>query len=226
MSTELLDDAPANLLRLPRDVRGYPVPWFVKWYDGKPDFRVIAEGKFERAVAGRRCWICGEILGRYLSFVVGPMCTVNRTSAEPPSHRDCANYAAMHCPFLATPRMHRREKNLPEHKEMPGFAILDNPGVCAVWTTTRFGTYATRTGPMIELGEPTNVAWFAHGRGATRVEILDAMTRGIPKLAALCRTADDRVLLDDMVRMAQRWIPREDLDDAGEAGRSVGTDSV
>jgi len=33
-------------LMLPIDPdRGYPVPWFVAWVNGKPDFRVIGVGK-------------------------------------------------------------------------------------------------------------------------------------------------------------------------------------
>lgn len=219
MSTDLLAGAPANIRALRRDARGYPVPWFVKWYDDKPDFRVIGENKFNRAIAGQRCWICGDRLGRYLSFVVGPMCVVNRISSEPPSHRACAVYAATHCPFLVTPRMHRREKHLPEHKEMPGFAILDNPGACAVWTTLAFTPFATTNGRLIEMGEPTDVAWFAEGKPASRAQIIDAMDQGIPKLRALCRTNQDRVLLDDMMRRAWRWIPREETENAGTAGR-------
>jgi hypothetical protein len=32
---------PARFARLPADERGYPVPKFVEWIDGKPDFRCV-----------------------------------------------------------------------------------------------------------------------------------------------------------------------------------------
>jgi len=44
-------------------------------------------------VRHKRCWLCGQPLGKFMCFVVGPMCAINKTSAEPPSHRDCALYA-------------------------------------------------------------------------------------------------------------------------------------
>ena len=39
---------------LPIDRRGFPVPWFVSWDDGGPDFRVIDRGKIVQAVKQRR----------------------------------------------------------------------------------------------------------------------------------------------------------------------------
>jgi hypothetical protein len=207
---ELLKDAPVQILRLPRDVRGYPVPWFVKWYGDRPDFRVIGEQKFGRAIAGGRCWLCGERLGRYLTFVVGPMCTVNRISSEPPSHRDCAMYAVTHCPFLTIPKMHRQDHDMPEHRPAPGTMIEHNPGVCAVWITREFEIASIAGGRLIEMGEPTEVLWFHEGRPATRVEVLAAMDKGLPALVALCKNPKDRVDLDDMARKAARFIPKEE----------------
>src|SRR4030095_12652609 len=86
----MLDQAkmPSRMAKLPRDARGYPVPRFVSWYDGKPDFRIADTRYLEHCFRARTCWLCGELLGRYLAFVIGPMCAVNRTTAEPPCHRD------------------------------------------------------------------------------------------------------------------------------------------
>lgn len=209
MSIDPLAGAPASVLSLPRDVRGYPVPWFVKWFGGRPDFRVIDAPKFDRALAGRRCWICGDRLGRYLAFVVGPMCTVNRISSEPPSHRACAIYAATHCPFLTTPRMHRQDHNLPVHRDPAGIMLEHNPGVCAVWVTLRFRLAHVRNGRLIEMGEPTDVLWYRDGRVATRAEVIEAMNKGMPKLVELCRSEKDHADLDDQAKLAMRWIPKE-----------------
>src|SRR5438132_506337 len=83
-----------RISQLPIDDAGRPVPWFVAWVDGKPEFRVVGPGKREEAYAKRKCWVCGQQLGSYLVFVIGPMCALNRISSEPPSHKDCAIFAA------------------------------------------------------------------------------------------------------------------------------------
>src|SRR5437764_29347 len=96
---------PSRLKLLPVDERGFPVPWFVAWIDGKPDFRVVDQRKMAIAVSEKRCWVCGDFLGRYMAFVIGPMCAVNRVSSEPPSHRECAEFSVRACPFLTKPKV-------------------------------------------------------------------------------------------------------------------------
>ncbi len=81
MTTTL--EVPPRIAKLPKDQRGYHVPWFVAWIDGVADFRVTDNAKLVRAVNERRCWVCGEKMGRHLAFLIGPMCAVNRVSAEP-----------------------------------------------------------------------------------------------------------------------------------------------
>src|SRR5262245_39698608 len=89
---EGLPARPPRIKRLPLDARGYPVPWFVAYVDGVPDFRIVDTPKIGVAWNKQRCWICGGQLGRYLAFAIGPMCAVNRVSSEPPSHLECAMY--------------------------------------------------------------------------------------------------------------------------------------
>src|SRR5215831_3288717 len=107
-----LTELPRRLKALPVDARGYPVPWFVAWHDGVPDFRIADTAKWRRAVRERRCWVCGDRLGRYLAFVIGPMCGINRTTTEPPLHRECAEWSVMNCPFLVRPHAKRRENGI------------------------------------------------------------------------------------------------------------------
>ena len=76
---------PKRLRWAPISETGYPVPWFVDWIDGKPDFRVMDGRKYDRAIKHDLCWLCGQTLGRFKVFTAGPMCAVNRTSGEPPS---------------------------------------------------------------------------------------------------------------------------------------------
>src|SRR5215467_7036859 len=98
---------PLRFHKLPISENGFPVPKFVSFIDGKPDFRVVDGRYVLEAIKRRLCWLCGETLGRYMSFVIGPMCAVNRVSSEPPSHFECAQFAVQACPFLTQPRRPR-----------------------------------------------------------------------------------------------------------------------
>jgi hypothetical protein len=152
--------------------RGYPVPWFVAWVDGKPEFRTADARKFREAVAVRKCWVCGETMGRHMAFVIGPMCSINRVSADPPSHRDCAEFSVKACPFLTKPQMVRRENDLPEGvQEAAGCMLAHNPGVSAIWVTKAFHLIADGKGGMLfNFHDPESVSWWREGRLANRVE--------------------------------------------------------
>lgn len=176
-------DIPARFLKLPVDERGYPVPRFVAWIDGKPDFRVADADFAQRCRTHHLCWLCGEPLGRYMAFVIGPMCAINRISSEPPSHLDCARFAARACPFLTHPMRKRNEEGLPEEGEEPGGVMIRrNPGVTLVWVTQSYTTFKQPGGVLFKIGEPVNTEWFARGRQATREEILASIETGLPIL--------------------------------------------
>lgn len=192
-----LPERPSRMLALPLSDKGYPVPWFVDWVDGKPEFRAMDPHKWVRAIKQRLCWLCGEKMGRYLTFVAGPMCGLNRTSAEPPCHHECATYAAIACPFLSLPKALRREAGLPEelkHNGAPmvendhvigGIAITRNPGVTMLWTTLDYKVERVGNGHLIRMGEPTQVEWYAEGRLATREEVDESIRTGLPFLQQL-----------------------------------------
>ncbi len=125
-----LEPLPPRLRKLPLDARGYPVPWFVAWVDGPdgpesvPDFRVVDARKFSPAVKLKLCWICGEPLGRWLAFPIGPMCAITRTISEPPSHLECVEWSVRNCPFLTQSSMVRRDDDLPtDAREAAGHGI-------------------------------------------------------------------------------------------------------
>lgn len=190
-----LPDPPARVEALRVDHRGYPVPWFVAWMDGQmevpvgqgvPDFRVIGSGRIHDAIRRKRCWICGQSLGRNLAYVVGPMCAVNRVNSEPPSHLECALYAAVACPFLSRPHMVRRENDIPEDAEEPaGYGIKRNPGVAVVWVTrdaVRPFPVDDEGGILFHIGDAHTIFWVAEGRPATREEVMASLQGGLPAL--------------------------------------------
>lgn len=185
MTRELID-LPDTMEKLPRDKRGFPVPAFVEWIDGQPDFRVIKHNWLPQCVKRNLCWVCGCKLGSRYWFVAGPMCTVTRTVSEPPSHRTCAEFAVKNCPFLTTPAAKRNERNLPENfVEAPGIHIPRNPGVAAVWETksyTVFRPHAGAPGFLLTMGDPVDVVYWREGRHATRDEVLASINGGLPRL--------------------------------------------
>jgi hypothetical protein len=178
-----LPPLPSAMKNLPVD-RGYPVPWFVAWVDGKPDFRIMDGAKLAKAIKEQRCWTCGRPMIGLRAYVVGPMCAVNRTSAEPPSHLRCAEFSVTACPFLTRPHARRRGAGLPEESvEAGGIMIRRNPGVTLVWVTAKTQPYYDPSGGILfDIGHPSMIAWYAEGRDATREEILESMNSGMPLL--------------------------------------------
>ncbi len=180
---------PARIAALPVDpVRKFPVPWFVEWVDGKPEFRAADSRKLVKAVEEKRCWVCGDPLTRFMTFVVGPMCGLNRTSSEPPSHTECARYSAMVCPFLTRPHMERREGGLEElgAESSAGHMIRRNPGVTLLWTTRSYNLFSDgRGGTLFRLGDHVSLEWYREGRAATREEVAESVRTGLPVLEAL-----------------------------------------
>lgn len=182
--TQLLPPMPPRIAKLPRDHRGFPIPWFVaELADGSRDFRVADAHKAERAVRNQLCWVCGERLGKFLAFVIGPMCVVTRVTSEPPCHQECAVFSALACPFLTRPRMRRNDQDLPAgHTTPPGEFITRNPGVVCVYTTRSYRRFESGTGPLIRLGAPTQIMWFAEGASATRDQVQASIDSGYPLL--------------------------------------------
>jgi hypothetical protein len=193
MRPELKAIAPERIRRLPVDPdRGYPVPWFVAWIDGKPEFRVGDVKKYAQAVREKLCWVCGEVLGRYCWFTIGPMCTINRISSEPPSHRECAEFSARACPFLARPKMERRPGELPDGLRIGdgpmfgGCGLEHNPGATVLYLPMTFARFADgKGGHLFHLGEPLEVEWWTEGRKATPTEAAAAFNLGADRLKAL-----------------------------------------
>lgn len=174
-----LVDLPDSMKFLPKDKRGYPVPKFVAWIDGEPDFRIVANGWFKRCVEENLCWLCGCKLGRKKWFVIGPMCCITHGTTEPPSHHLCAEFAAKNCPFLTKPLAKRREDGLPDDTYMVGAPILRNPGVVCIWETTSYRVMRVPGGYMIHVGPPENASFWREGRLATRIEVMDSVNSGM-----------------------------------------------
>lgn len=201
---------PPRIAALPMSERGYPVPFFVAWVDGKPEFRAADHRKLVRAVKEKLCYVCGQRLGAHKCFPVGPMCTVNRVSSEPPSHLSCCEWSVKACPFLLNPGMVRREKGLPEEIEPPaGVSIPRNPGVVALWVVSSYNVVTVSNGILFDFGAPEFVEWYCQGREATRAEVIASIQSGLPALLNVCADQAEIDELRHKEAVAMEYLPRE-----------------
>lgn len=181
---QFVGGVPARIASLPRDARGFPVPRFVEYIDGVPDFRVVNPAHLAACIRRDLCWICGGMLGGFKAFVVGPISCVSRVTSEPPSHKDCAVFAARNCPHLATPAAKRRGRDLPPSVGAPGMHIDRNPGLAVVWIARSYKVMQVQK--LIYMGEPAApLEFYACGRTATRAEIDASYESGIVETEAI-----------------------------------------
>jgi hypothetical protein len=215
MTFDRFPDAPPSIRALARDDRGFPVPFFVEYIDGKPDFRVMDPEKMVRCIRHGLCWICGKALGRMKAFAIGPMCSVNRISAEPPAHPMCATFAAKACPFLSHPLAKRPPvDDLAERFGQPapagGVMLEHNPGVTLIWHCLRYSLNRQADGILFEIGPPSRCAWFREGREATRQEILDSFDLGLPILREMAEEEGPHAVheLEQRLHRAMQLVPK------------------
>lgn len=209
-------EMPSRIAELPVDAISRPVPWFVAFINGVPDFRVVAPGKLHHALRGSLCWICGHGFagGEDRAWLIGPMCALNLVTAEPPSHLECATWSARNCPFLGTPNMVRRDRHMPEGAVNPaGIMLRRNPGASVVWVTGYRAWKAEREGRgyLFRLGPAKRALWFAEGREATRAEVLASIDSGLPILRKMAEEdgVDAVAELERMHAVALAYIPQE-----------------
>ena len=204
---EELPPLPRRWQSLPIDERGYPVPFFVAYRDGKPDHRVADPQKKFQCVAKNLCWLCGQRLGGYLAFVIGPMCTITRATSEPAQHYECSNYAVRSCPHLTRPEAQRREAGL-EHSVSPGGIMLrQNPGVMAIWVSRMYAPH--REKGLFRLYGPIRVEWWKEGRRATHQEVMSAFEASCPILREYAEKDGMEAVYEyeRMLSIAKRYIP-------------------
>lgn len=204
--------APREIARLPVDPRGYPIPWFVAYFNGKPDFRVPDPQKVLKAMKQQRCYICGGPLGTRKTFVFGPASVIQYIAGEPPSHLTCAVYAVQVCPWLALPRARRRESNMPDLSQLPvsvsdgKYMIQTNPGISALTTVKRYAIGSNADGSLLlHLDGVESVEWWRERRLATRAEVASAFESAREELIARKRYTLDTIVAD--WDRAMSWLP-------------------
>jgi hypothetical protein len=180
--------------------------------DGQWDFQVAEPEKRRLCINHELCWICGQPLGVFKTFVMGPIAAMNRISAEPPAHIECAEFAVQACPFMVNPSFQRGSTGR-DDEIMPagGVMLLTNPGVSALWTSKKPPKPRSAAPSVIlEVGEPTVVRWYVMGREAARNQVLVALDSGIEQhLLPRCRNEADHAALRAMREKLMPYLPRE-----------------
>jgi hypothetical protein len=190
-------DAPLRIKRLPRDDQGRPVPWFAI-EAGVADYRSVTSERWHRAVRGHKCWTCGEALGGFLAFVSGPLLPLTRVTVSPPSHRECAEYAATQCPHL-------RDRQSRTFSGAPNGDPVRAPNVACVWVTRGYRVLNAGGQALLQVATATDVMWFTAGRASSREEVEAAIAAGLPELRHAAR-------LEDVQRKDGRTTSQTNLD--------------
>lgn len=106
---KLTTEIPDRMKHLRIDERGYPIPYFVPFVDGKPDFRYQDAKKQKTAMDRKLCGVCGgRLLAKQFWFISGPIGLHNKTHSDAPMHEECARFSMHVCPHLQYLKSERR----------------------------------------------------------------------------------------------------------------------
>lgn len=126
---------PPKIAALPRDARGYPIPYIVlRDADGNAILGANDYVRVVKSIRDRLCHVCGQPLGKTVWLVGGPASALANGDhgawGDGPLHDVCMRYAMAVCPYLA----HRTVKPMAEITERrateAGATMLpDIPGI-------------------------------------------------------------------------------------------------
>lgn len=105
-------EIPKELSHLKIDKRGYPVPFFVSWINGEPEFRYLDAVRAKMIIDNKLCHICGKKLNKdFFYFISGPIGLQNRISSDAAMHKTCAEFSLRACPHLYLQKADRRDND-------------------------------------------------------------------------------------------------------------------
>src|SRR4029434_290440 len=148
-----LTDLPPRIARLPVDEHGLPVLFFAD----------MERAKWQLCGAQERCVVCGDALGKWMTFIVGAASGLSATTGSPPAHASCAEWLSTN---------------------------LMLSGVTLLWTASSYHVFRDHGRFLIQMGPASRVAWVCDGRDATREEVTDAVESGLPLLQEACERED------------------------------------
>lgn len=97
-------DLPEKMKHLPKDKRGFPVPYIVLRDDaGNYHFQINDSRIVESCLKWKLCSICGKALHSDMWLIGGKLSAFHPNGAfnDPPIHYECGKFALEVCPYLA-----------------------------------------------------------------------------------------------------------------------------
>lgn len=164
-------DIPNRLKRFPLWLGKYPIFFTVTVRDGVPDFRVLSRRKQIECYHKNWCHLCGQPLksadgGRAMVwFILEPTeFEFRMTYQNGPMHRECAQYAARACPYLANAdyvgkKLINTANPFAVKTGQAGKPFGQRPAKFALVGVLEYRTDTTLQYPMNYLGEYAVVDW-------------------------------------------------------------------
>lgn len=116
---------PDRVASLPRDERGYPIPYFIPIVDGKENFKYMDAPKQLRCATQRICMICGQkLLPKQYWYITGPIGRKNFTVSDPAMHEECARYSLAVCPHM---HYEKADRTTGADESPPEIVVLAKP---------------------------------------------------------------------------------------------------
>lgn len=162
----LLVPVPPAIALLPKDRRGYPIPYSAEIKpDGTPDFTTINMMKWLKAYKFRLCGICGKSMHGRLFFIGGPLLVANRYSFDHPMHEDCARYSLQVCPFLSMLRAHYQKlKEGREDRVTIATTSQEKPDQFALAKARSYTLEKVKGDALLHASPWESVTWWKEGK--------------------------------------------------------------
>lgn len=156
-------ELPPRIAALPRDRRGYPIPFIVlRDADGNPEFTVNDTALLWRAIRENLCHVCGQALDDRPWFIGGPGAALlngdRGVYRDGPLHHECMRFAARVCPHL----IHHLAKPVALDPIVArlgeqGIRAVNNtviPGVPDIFVAVQGFRYEVTVGPYFQVPKP------------------------------------------------------------------------
>lgn len=146
-----LPEIPKSLSHLKIDKRGYPIPYFVGYINGEPEFRLTDARKQHKCIEKKLCGICGKKItsGVYV-FISGILGYTNRISSDPAMHESCARFSLEICPHLHFEKTDRRENGIEHIKQDVAGMVLTKPKILMLARADKYKDFKAEQSTLIK----------------------------------------------------------------------------
>lgn len=174
---EIPSDTPKYIQSLPREERGFPIPWFVATLpDGSRDLRFADYRKKVASVKNLVCWVCGKPLNIMRVLVGGPLSFFNGRYGDMHCHPSCAEFSAKYCPHLNNTKSKYRIANSPDGVQSSEGLTMSHPGVIGLVYCLDTDTCPTHDDLLLSPVDVQKVEWWHKGAKISAREACELWT--------------------------------------------------